>query len=107
MNINWLEPWKPIEDPDMAKVFEEELGREVAPDHPLAGLPLVAIGKHGNTDDYLFRVDDGSGRIALTHLTWSGTRESSPWPESMLFASEAEWIEHGMKPDHKETIEGK
>ena len=27
MNIEWLDPWRPIEDPDLARVFEEELRR--------------------------------------------------------------------------------
>jgi hypothetical protein len=51
-------------------------------------------------------VNDGSGRLALVHLTWTGQREIPPWPQSMLFANEADWIEQGMGPDHDETVAG-
>ena len=106
MSIEWLNPWKPIEDADLARVYEEELAREVATGHPLAALPLVAVGQHGGTDDFVFRVNDGSGRFALVHLTWTGQRETPPWPNSMLFDSEAHWIEQGMKLDHEEYTRG-
>lgn len=102
MSIEWLIPWKPIEDTELARVFEEELAREVAPDHPLYSMPFVAIGQHGGTDDFLFRVNDGSGRFALVHLTWSSQPETAPWPQSMLFDSEIDWVEQGMKLDHEE-----
>jgi hypothetical protein len=103
VNIDWLDPWKPITDPDLARAFEGELARELAPGHALAGLPLQAIGQHGGTDDFLFQVNDGSGRVALAHLTWSGRRETPPWPESLLFSSVAEWVQQGMRLDHEET----
>jgi hypothetical protein len=106
MNIEWLEPWKPIEDPDFARAIEDELNRERSSAHALSGLPLVAIGQHTGTDDFLFRVDDGSGRLALVHLTWAGKRETPPWPQSMLFADVADWIDQGMRPDHDETTAG-
>lgn len=106
MNIQWLEPWGPINDAELARVFEEELAREMAADHPLAKLPLKAIGQHAGTADFLFSVDDGSGRLAIVHLTWTARTERPPWPQSMLFANEADWIENGMRPDHDETVAG-
>jgi hypothetical protein len=106
MNIEWLEPWRPIEDPDLGKVYEDELARELAANHQLAGLPLKAIGQHTRVDDFLFRVDDGSGRLALARLTWAGKRETPPFPKSMIFASVQDWIDHGMRPDHDETMTG-
>jgi hypothetical protein len=104
MIAEWLHPWTPITEPDLARAYEDELAREVSPDHPLAGLPLVAVGQHGGTSDFLFQVDDGTGRLALVHLTWSGQRELPPWPQSMIFANVEDWIENGMRPDHDETI---
>jgi hypothetical protein len=106
MNIPWIDPWQPIEDPELGRMFEEELQRELSPSHPLAGLPLLVVGKHGNTDDFLFQVSDGSDRVALVHLSWTGKPETPPWPQSMLFASVEEWIEKGMQPDHDETKAG-
>jgi hypothetical protein len=106
MNIVWLEPWQPIADPDLARAFEDELARELSPGHPLKGLSLTAIGQHGGTADFLFQVNDGTGRVALVHLTWSGKPEAPPWPQSMLFANFAEWAENGMRPDHDETMAG-
>lgn len=106
MNIEWLEPWRPIDDPDLAQVFEEELAREIAPEHPLANLPLRAIGQHTMTSEFLFRIDDGSDRVALVRLTWTGRREKPPWPESRFYENEADWMTNGMRPDHDETTMG-
>ena len=106
MNIEWLEPWRPIDDPDLALVFEEELAREIAPEHPLANLALTAIGQHTITSEFLFRVEDGSGRVALVRLSWTGSRERPPWPESRFYENEADWMANGMRPDHDETTIG-
>jgi hypothetical protein len=89
--MEWPEGWWAI-NPTIAAVFEAELARELAPGHPLFGLPVRAMGQGGNGDDVLLEVLDGSGRVASVHLTWARRAEAPPWPGSALFASRDEWL---------------
>jgi hypothetical protein len=85
----------------LAQAFEDELAREASGNHPLAGVPVSAIGQHAGNDDVLFALKDGTDRFAEVHLTWAGQAESPPWPMTAMFASEADWIERGMRVDHE------
>src|SRR4051812_8678759 len=103
--MHWLHPWHAVEDlgPRFAATFEQVLAREVAPGHPLYGIPVQAIGKRDASDDVLFRLLDGSGRVAQVHLTWTRSPpESPPWPSSAVFAELAAWAEQSMRPDHED-----
>ena len=103
--MQWLDPWCDIAElgPDFAATFERVLAREVAPGHPLHGVPVAAIGKHGGCDDVLFRLLDGSGRVAVVHLTWTQSPpERPPWPAAELFASGEAFAAERMRPDHEE-----
>ena len=102
--MHWLDPWHAVGDlgPDFAAMFEEVLRREVGRGHPLYGVPAEAIGKRDGTDDVLFRLLDGSGRVAEVHLTWTrNPPERPPWPGTAIFASFDEWAEESMRPDHE------
>jgi hypothetical protein len=108
MIIEWLDPWYGL-GPDyasQARALECELSRELRSGHVLSGLDFEAVGKRGDRDDALFRLNDGSGRLALVHLTWSGKQEHPPWPSTLLFASVQDWIERGLLPDHTEYVSG-
>jgi hypothetical protein len=101
----WLEPWWPIAESgqDLANGFEEELRREVAPGHPLHGILVEAVGRHNGCDDVLFRLLDGTGRVAVVHLTWTQSPpEQPPWPVTEVFDSLEAWAELRMKRDHEE-----
>jgi hypothetical protein len=101
--MKWRGPWKQ-EDRPRAAELESELRRELAPGHPLYGVGVTAIGSRQDTDDVLFRLEDGSHRVAVVHLTWSrGCPEQPPWPATSLFESLEAWVECGMEPDHEET----
>lgn len=106
MTIAWLEPWHPITDPDLAYALLEEMGRELATDHPLAGVPVVVLGQNNRNDDVLLELKDGSRRFAEVHLTWTGKKERPPWPITAFFDSAADWIEFGMKVDFEEQSPG-
>jgi hypothetical protein len=68
-----------------------ELARETAPGHLLHGVPTQALARSGIDDDVLFALLDGSGRVAVVHLTWS--QETSPWwPGTRLFANREAWL---------------
>lgn len=103
--MRWLHPWHAVADlgPEFAAMFEEVLRREVAPGHPLHGVPAEAVGKRDPSDDVLFRLLDGSGRVAVVHLTWTRSPpERPPWPGTLLFDSAEAWAEEYMRPDHEE-----
>ena len=101
----WLDPWCDVTDlgAEFAAAFERVLTREVAPGHPLYGIPVAAIGKHDGSDDVLFRLLDGSERVAVVHLTWTQSPpERPPWPTAELFANLEAFAEERMRPDHEE-----
>ena len=101
--MNWLEPWRPIEDPARASALEAELYREVSDGHALGGIQVAAIGTTDHPDDVLFQLLDGSGRYATVHLTWK--RGTSEWPYTRVFWSEADWLDRGLRADHEEYTE--
>ena len=99
----WLEPWCPIESPQQAELLAERLRLEVAVGHVLYNVDVEPIGKRFDTDDVLFRLLDGTARVAEVHLTWTRhPPERPPWPSTVLFPSFAEWLEVGMASDHEE-----
>jgi hypothetical protein len=102
MNIVWLEPWMPIEQPEAREAMRSELRSELCPSHPLFGLPVVALARRCDQDDVLFELADG--RVAEVHLTWSRKQETDPrWPRATIFASAAVWADERMKPLHEEA----
>ena len=105
--MDWLEPWWLIAEKgrDFAATFEHVLAREVAPGHKLHGVPVEAIGKRNGNDDVLFRLLDGSERVAVVHLTWTQSPpEQPPWPYSEVYASLEQFGEQRMRPDHEDFI---
>lgn len=98
----WLKPWGSVDDlgPTYRTHFEAELRRELSPGHPLYGCPVAAVGKRGDTDDVLFQLLDGSGRVASVHLTYGRRPESPPWPHCTVFASLEAWAAEEMEADH-------
>jgi hypothetical protein len=94
--VEFPEPWFA----DDAPGFARELHRELAPGHILYGMPVSAVARRQDCDDVLFALDDGSGRVAVVHLTWS--RETNPpFPVTDFFDSFSEWSE-SMRVDHDE-----
>jgi hypothetical protein len=107
--MEWLYPWWPTAEKgrEFAATFERVLAREVGPGHPLYGVPAEAIGKHDGWDDVLFRLLDGSSRVAVVHLTWTRSLpERPPWPITQLYSSLEEWAETGMREDEYRDYSG-
>jgi hypothetical protein len=101
----WLEPWAAL-DPSggRSEAFATQLARELSPGHALYGIPVAAIGNHGGCDDVLFQLLDGTGRVAVVHLTWSQHSQEPPWPSSFMFDDFGTWAEECMKADHAEYL---
>jgi hypothetical protein len=71
---------------DQAQSLEQELRRELRPDHALAGIEVACLARRADQDDGLFRLRGHESEFAIVHLTW--TRESVPeWPATTLFAN--------------------
>jgi hypothetical protein len=102
--VEWLVPWYSIADnPVQVADIERELRRELSSGHPLSGLPVLAVGRRQDCDDVLFSLADGTGRVAVVHLTWThNPPEQPPWPSTFVFPSFEAWVAEGMHPDHDE-----
>jgi hypothetical protein len=89
--MNWPAHFAPIDNPEHQPDLAAELVREMSPAHQLFGVPLRAIGRRLDTDDVLYELTDGSGRVAEVHLTWR-PNDQPPWPHALVFASLEQWI---------------
>ncbi|SDH01268.1 hypothetical protein SAMN05216338_1004283 [Bradyrhizobium sp. Rc2d] len=85
----WTAPWYAVIDKHVCKAWEDELRKEIGPEHPLWNCGLRLIARRDDRDDAIFLV--GDGRVAEVHLTWSGKPERSPWPRTAIFANMGQW----------------
>jgi len=86
--MEFAEPWHVDGDPALV----DELRREVASGHVLFGMPVSAVARRRDRDDVLYALEDGSGRVAVVHLTWSAEVDPA-WPATELFDGLASWAE--------------
>jgi len=101
-DMEWLDPWYSVEDePTQVAGMAQELARELPPGHELYGLAVSTLARRDGCDDVLFQIDDGSGRVAMVHLTWTTSPpETLPWPMAAVYPSIEMWMEKCMRPDH-------
>lgn len=116
VDFEWLNPWVPIDDPDMCAEFGplfgdpidnsdpipaliEELHREMPVGHILYGLSVNVVAFcAADHNEFLFVTDEPSKPIAHVHLTWS--IESDPkWPHTTIYRTLDEWAAQ-MKREH-------
>ncbi len=103
MEIDWLFPWHPGSKATPADGLAKELYSELCPDHVLYGIPVVQIGFRQDCDDALFRLLDGTDRLAVVHLTFSRHPEPDPkWPETRIYDDAAQFVREEMIPAVKE-----
>jgi hypothetical protein len=79
--VEWLVPWHSVSDaPVQVAGMERELQREFSLGHLLFGMPVKTFARRQDCDDVLFAVQDGTGRVAVVHLTWTQSpSECPPW----------------------------
>lgn len=95
-----LMPWRRV-DESTAKIFEEELAKELAPSHVLYPRKelLRAVWRLDGSDDILFEGTQ-SGEYFVVHLTWSGAVEDDPtWPSFERYVSFNDWLTRRVIPD--------
>lgn len=101
--IEFLDPWWSTagKDARFHDTFHDQLRREVPPGHVMYGVPARMIARHDASDDTLFELLDGSGRVAVVHLTWAKRRERLPWPGTDVYPSLRAFAEERMLPEHR------
>ena len=103
--IQWREPWHAI-TPDYAAKAEAEIHREMCAGHVLFGRSVTAVGYRQDCDDVLFELLDGSGRLAVVHLTFAQHPEpNAAWPSTEIFADWSAFERERMQPDAEEWAE--
>ena len=92
--MQWPATWAALDENDeCTAVAKKVLLREVGPGHLLYGVPVQAIGRNFAADDVLYRLLDGSGRVADVHLTWTrGGPEQPPYPHTLLYDTVEAWL---------------
>lgn len=86
-----LEPWSATSDVHIL----DEFRREMAPGHVLEDIELSPVARRKDCDDVLFALDDGSGRFAVVHLTFSKSRErDSRFPRTWFFKDRETFFEY-------------
>jgi len=101
--VEWLAPWHSIaNDSSQIAGMERELQRELTAVHPLYGLPVRALGRRQDCDDVLFALEDGTGRVAVVHLTWTHSPpERLPWPVAAVYPTFEAWVAANMRPEYE------
>ncbi|MGI9458058.1 MAG: hypothetical protein ACR2NU_15945 [Aeoliella sp.] len=98
MQIEWLEPWRPVNAAER-QLLEAELRKEIGKGHELFGQHPTIVGRRDDQDDILCEIGD-SKTVATVHLTWRTGREKDPsWPATRVYENIESWIEMEMKPE--------
>jgi hypothetical protein len=71
------EPWF-VPDEQTRERLTHELLTELSEGHPLFDIRPEVLNRCSACDEVLVRV--GEGKFGMVHLTWTGQRETPPWP---------------------------
>jgi hypothetical protein len=96
--MNLLIPWHSTKG---SSRLDAQLARELPSGHALEGISVRAVAERQDCDDVLFQLNDGSGRVAVVHLTYS-VNVDARWPETDFFPSLEAWETLRMQPDHQD-----
>lgn len=94
--MSWIDGFvlvKPMIDlrdaPRRANLLASELRPELGPAHPPAGDQWTVVAEAKPQDDVLVVA---GGRVAMVHLTWSGTRSLCRGRANTSFLNPRRWI---------------
>jgi hypothetical protein len=74
--------------------LEDELRRELSPDHVLFDRPFVVLARGVDSDDVLILLDSEKNYLAGVHLTWSRHPEPDPkWPSVWFYRDIQDFID--------------
>jgi hypothetical protein len=94
--MEFLTPWYA----DTGDALVIELEREVPTGHLLRDVAVRSVARRQDKDDILFALQDGTGRVAVVHLTWHVETDPA-WPSVSMFQDLSSWLET-MERDHAE-----
>jgi len=94
------EPWESISI-EQKLAFENELEKEINPNHILADSCFSAFSIKSGCDDVLFEINSKKfeQQFALVHLTWKGKNDDENFPKIELFKDFNEFKYLRMFPD--------
>jgi hypothetical protein len=96
-----FEPWFATSD----SRFVDELRREIPAGHALEATELSPVAYRKDRDGVAYALNDGSGRLAVVHLTLCKNRETNPaYPRARIFDSLELWLEY-MQATHAAWVE--
>ena len=96
--MEFFEPWQRCAD----SRFVDELRREMPPGHALQNSDVTIVARRNDRDDFLYSINDGTGRMAEVHLTWSKSSETNQVsPRTMIYENIESWLET-MRAAHNE-----
>jgi hypothetical protein len=89
--MEFQDPWFAATPKEQAGL-EAEFALELPAGHVLARVPVTCLARCRDQDDVLFRLDDGTGRVALVHLTWKCGPEREPtFPHAVMYETAELW----------------
>lgn len=79
---NVSKPWWQPGERERNRLGDEVLCEVPREGHPLSGIAVEVMARCAACDEVLVHLGDEC--FALVHPTWSGRRESPPWPNTVL-----------------------
>lgn len=99
--MRFLEPWCEFTDTRLVN----ELRHEIPLGHFLENVEVSVIGCRKDRDDFLFVLNDGTGRLVAVHLTYPETKATNPkFPTTRVFENHESWLDY-MEAAHAAWIE--
>lgn len=105
--VTGLTPWHFVGDEDRQRALAEEYRREVAGKSADVLAKLLVIAARQDCDDVAgFIVERGRAteKVAVVHLTWSGSAEQEGFPSMVVYSSFESWITEDVWPASREWM---
>ena len=84
--------------------FLDKLQSQIGPEHVLYGLPVRIVGSYGGSQELLFEILDGTGRLAVIGVTWEGFEHSFSLPDTTIYPNFEVFKTRRMIPEHDQYL---
>ncbi len=81
--LDWPEGWESLHYDDIPKLTRE-LNREMCKEHILYSVPVCALGRRKDRDDFIYQIQTEKAKFAFVHLTWRKEKQPS-WPYTEVY----------------------
>jgi tetratricopeptide (TPR) repeat protein len=105
-DYEFLDPWFSTDEETEGyhDGFLNRLQAAVGPEHVLYGLPMRLRGHSSRLSNTLFEILDGTGRLAVVHLTRTEAREPPPSPKTTIYPNFEAFKSETMVPQHRDYL---